>query len=146
MTAMIQWKVNSRAAIASRETPFCDLHQPVHDADRPAGRLALGAMQRVVVARALVVLQIDLDRLGEQDVVHVVRDEIRLPFADQSRDHPTREINKVAAAIQQPSQRTCHSAAPLSGAEIPAVTASTMSFMRYSGSSGKTPWITRAPR
>ena len=62
-------------AIASREIPFWPIcAKPLNDADGARGGFALGAMKGVVVSCALVILQIHLNGLGEEDVVHVIRD------------------------------------------------------------------------
>jgi len=69
-----------------RDPVLGDLHQPVDDAHRAVKRFLLGAMQPVVILRVLVVFQVHFDRLGVQDVVHVIGDRFGLSFVDQPGD------------------------------------------------------------
>ena len=76
----------SRAATATSEiSVLAHRDQIADDLRGPVRRLLLGAMQDVVVARVLVVLQVDGDRLLVDEVGDVVGDHLPLSFADQLR-------------------------------------------------------------
>lgn len=51
----------------------------------PKGSLLLGALECVVVSRTLIILQVYLNGLGVEDIVHVICDGQGLTLADQSR-------------------------------------------------------------
>ena len=82
--ATIQCSENSSPTRATSVTLLCaDLHQAVEDVRGAIGGFLLGAVQRVVVLRVLVVGQVGLDGLGIDDREHVIGDGLALHFADQ---------------------------------------------------------------
>ncbi len=82
-----------------------DPEQVFHYARGPVGRFLLGAMQRVVILRVLVVFQVDVRRLRVQDIVDVVRDELCLRLADQPGERAEAGAEECHKADQANEQR-----------------------------------------
>ena len=98
---------------------LADLHQAVHEVCGPVGGLPLGTMERVVILRAFVILQVHIDGLGVEHVAHVVRDGQGLRFADQPRDRAEECAGKGRGAHQDHEQQHLSKHGPFVGSHQP---------------------------
>ena len=99
-------------------------------------------MQGVVVAGVLVVLQVDGHRLGVDEVGDVVGDGLAQGLVDHGGQRAQDDGDQSHRAGQDDEQRHVAEGGPVSRPDVPAVTASTMSFISQTVASGRMPWST----
>ena len=88
--AVPQWNDTSTPAISSEgERVLGDLHESVDDPGRSVGALLLGAVERVVIPRCLVVFEIDARGLEVDELVQVIAHRPGLTFGDEAGERTT---------------------------------------------------------
>jgi hypothetical protein len=68
-----------------RDATLAHPHDPIENQGGSQRRFLLSAMERIVVARILVIFQIDLGGLRMQQIMYVVNDCLGLGFSDKRR-------------------------------------------------------------